>query len=366
MKLDLLYEKCEYMYFIDTHASASSQLVGNSQVFLDKIRWMDEHFRYLPADYKSILELGQFEYVQRVAHSWRQNSNFKSIDRSQNGLYSIALDYLYCYREQRKMIFPESDCPAEHQFFETKEPISENAPSCRNRTPLSSFSVKHLHKSTFVLPSKHLNNKILHFQKKKFRKQSPQTAQIQVWTAKKEYIPVTLPNGKRWTDIVSAFQPNSIYVLRKPSIPPPISNYPSLNSTTPLTKLVTPYKESKPNALLNKISAQIPTHLKDDPFYSNFFIWLLLEKNVTQSQAEDAVHLMNVCEDIISKLKISFVNIHSLEDIDELANYIAVIEENYQFQRIDQHFFRKISRALEWYYEFAAESASFVGIPVNV
>lgn len=56
MKLQVEKEKCAYTDYISANKSPAFQYIGSAQIFLDKILWMDEHFRKLPEGYDSILE----------------------------------------------------------------------------------------------------------------------------------------------------------------------------------------------------------------------------------------------------------------------------------------------------------------------
>lgn len=221
---------------------------------------------------------------------------------------------------------------------------------------------------------------------RRFRKATNQLGNVPRWKkTENAYEQVVLPNGKRWNDVVSMFKGEALLVLRhkkeskaeepvgivetQTEIPQekkiqPVERSVEKSSAErnykPLTKLTTKTKEPKTNAELLKVEAKIPRALKTEAPKARFCVWLLLSKKLSQSRAEDAVHLMDVCDEVSEELGISDQKVYRIEDTEELIDYAEKMEADHRFRKIDRKFFCKLSQSLEWYCEFATENAQYI------
>lgn len=130
MKLRLDKETQAYMDFITANRPAEYLFVGSAQIFLDKIMWMDEHFRKLPEGYDSIFEVENLGEMMRILNVWEKNPAFSMLNESQNGLYRKALGYLCEYRKTRK---PEPETE-EIEAEKIKKPASEKLGKSKSQT----------------------------------------------------------------------------------------------------------------------------------------------------------------------------------------------------------------------------------------
>lgn len=111
MKLDIETEKNNYIDFVSTSARSIVQYLGLADIFLDKILWMDEHFRNLPEGYSSIFEIADSEQAQKVLVLWINHPYFSKLNNAQSGLYGKALSYLCKYKNLQLPEFPNiEDC----------------------------------------------------------------------------------------------------------------------------------------------------------------------------------------------------------------------------------------------------------------
>lgn len=503
MKLQVEKEKCAYTDYISANISPAFQYIGSAQIFLDKILWMDEHFRKLPEGYDSILELESFEQVQEMVDIWKSNSSFSIIDDAQNNLYGKALSYLCEYRKIRDVNTPEkkteqsiqskkestptlsqqmkvnclnsivdfvvkkaNDFLLEYRNLakklseseevkeaelkevfdrdfsiesksELEQQIKLNSPqrseiecekgiadtdrgkqqekglendrgidepvvketaeakeNCKStdgneihnpsaKLIESQSQLKSVPKKisvhykgqvrTVKLPeieSKKWEEVVGRFQGIKMRKAVPQSSSTLDWKDEQRICePVKLPNGKGWDEVVAAFQkeqlPETIFKplkhgkllkicedeCRTDSIPD--------SERKPLVKIETPIKKAKQNQELLKIEAQIPNSVKMRLPNLEFSMWLLTTKRISQSRMEDTIHLIDVCDEVVTKLDIPVSEVYAIGDTEELVNFVSMVESNSRFREIDRKFFCRISQSLEWYCEFATECAQY-------
>ena len=482
MKLRLDKETQAYMDFITANRPTEYLFVGSAQIFLDKVLWMDEHFRKLPEGYDSIFEVENLGEMMRILNVWEKNPAFSMLNESQNDLYRKALDYLCEYRKTRKSE------PEIEEITVTKEPVSENPRKRKSQTEVivdyiigkanrvfreykellqkaqrkvsdvsesnrhekpteeaeqrdetikttksvqietpeeekttktnqkniktdkvvegetpqeadeeekvpAAVEKKALETEETILIKKRVLRVLKGWERRKatlygrrFRKVTNQLGGVPRWKkTENAYEQVVLPNGKRWNDVVSMFKGEALLVLRhkkeskaeepvgiaeaqteilrEKKIQPverSVEKSSAERNYKPLTKLTTKTKEAKTNAELLKVEVKIPRALKTEAPKASFYVWLLLSKNLTQSRAEDAVHLMDVCDEVSEELGISDQKVYRIEDTEELIDYVEKMEADHRFRKIDRKFFCKISQSLEWYCEFATENARYI------
>ena len=512
MKLQVEKEKCAYTDYISANKSPAFQYIGSAQIFLDKILWMDEHFRKLPEGYDSILELGSFEQVQEIVNIWKANPSFSIIDDAQNNLYEKALAYLCEYRESRDLNIPEkktgqsaqdkkettstlaqkkktngldsiadfiakkandflqeyrnlakkyaeetkklseseaveetelkevfdrvfsieskseleqriqfnslktSEIECKKEIVDTdgardkqqekglendsgieeavvKEP-AEAKENCKNtggnenynllvKSMESQPQLKSAQKKisvhykgqvrTVELPeieSKNWEEVVDRFQGIKMRKVVPQSSSTMGWKDEQRICePVKLPNGKGWDEVVATFQkeklPETIFkplkhgkLLKICEDECRTDKLPD-SERKPLVKIETPIKRAKQNQELLKIEAQIPSSIKVRLPDLEFSTWLRTTKRISQSRMEDTIHLINVCDEVVTKLDIPVSEVYAIGDTEELVDFVSMVESNSRFREIDRKFFCRISQSLEWYCEFATECAQY-------
>lgn len=95
---NLQVEENRYYNFIRSKIPKDVYGYIDPLVFLEKIKWMDEHLGVGVEDDSSILELDALEELLERTKLYKENRSFALLDKRQNELYSKSLKYLFEYR----------------------------------------------------------------------------------------------------------------------------------------------------------------------------------------------------------------------------------------------------------------------------
>lgn len=414
MKLDIETEKNNYIDFVSTSARSIVQFLGLADIFLDKILWMDEHFRNLPEGYSSIFEIADSEQAQKVLVLWINHPYFSKLNNAQSGLYGKALSYLCKYKKLQLPEFPNiEDCTQqdanqyiygsddsdyEYAYPRTiyskkskrstkcvKEEAPKESPKELPKSNKAKKTKKDSDKVKAQLTSSAINDsktRTAHLLPKK--RDTPATQinrTLEENNGQCIYESLILPNGKSWNEIVSEIRYGQRLNPERPLSVLTLSEYKKLQlcrkhlkhlekqraahqaflkeylKRKPLAKIETPSKSAQRNPVLERIEAQIPRRIVPYSLETNFLAWAITSRKISIYRAVDAIHLITVCDEIAMELQISNCQIQTIEDTEELADLISTLESNLPFNKIDRKYHNQLSTSLELYYEFAVSCA---------